>query len=148
MNLPTYTWYPTQSSTIFTYVLTSAPTFVTIAGSPLKINVQTTNVSNYGSYTITIRTTETKSGLIDSKSFTLLVSCFTSLTPSISMASVIYFVGDSTISTLIPSYTTTPSGCTKSWIYSVKMADNSALPAQFTFTNTLNSEAINVFTNT
>ena len=28
------------------------------------------------------------------------------------------------------------------------MADNSALPAQFTFTNTFNSEAINVFTTT
>jgi hypothetical protein len=28
------------------------------------------------------------------------------------------------------------------------MADNSALPAQFTFANTLNSEAIRVFTTT
>ena len=28
------------------------------------------------------------------------------------------------------------------------MADNSALPAQFTFTNTLGSEKINVFTTT
>ena len=32
--------------------------------------------------------------------------------------------------------------------YAVSMADNSALPAQFTFTNTLGSEKINVFTTT
>ena len=32
--------------------------------------------------------------------------------------------------------------------YVVSMADNSALPAQFTFTNTLGSEKINVFTTT
>lgn len=37
VNLPTYTWYPTQSSTSFSYVLIGAPSFVTIAGSPQKI---------------------------------------------------------------------------------------------------------------
>jgi len=39
VNLPTYTWYPTQSLTSFTFVLVGAPSFVTIAGSPQKIQV-------------------------------------------------------------------------------------------------------------
>jgi hypothetical protein len=37
VDLPTYTWYPTQSLTSFTYALVGEPSFVTIAGSPLKI---------------------------------------------------------------------------------------------------------------
>ena len=37
VNLPTYTWYPTQSITSFTYSKIAGPSFVTIAGSPLKI---------------------------------------------------------------------------------------------------------------
>lgn len=37
VDLPVYTWYPTQSHTIFTYSKIAGPSFVTIAGSPLKI---------------------------------------------------------------------------------------------------------------
>jgi hypothetical protein len=37
VNLPTYTWYPTQSLTSFTYAVVGSPSFVTIAGSPFKI---------------------------------------------------------------------------------------------------------------
>ncbi len=34
LNLPTYTWYSTQSLTSFTYFLVGTPSFVAIAGSP------------------------------------------------------------------------------------------------------------------
>ena len=35
--LPTYTWFPTQSHTSFTYAITAGPAFVTLAGSPLEL---------------------------------------------------------------------------------------------------------------
>jgi hypothetical protein len=34
VSLPTYTWYPTQSATVFSYSISAGPSFVTIAGSP------------------------------------------------------------------------------------------------------------------
>ena len=65
LNLPTYTWFPVESPTIFSYALVGAPTFVTIGGAPEEIQVQTVNYADTGSYLITIETTETKSGLTD-----------------------------------------------------------------------------------
>jgi len=45
-------------------VITAGPTsFVSIAGSPLAIQIYTTTASDTGIYTVTIRTTETNSGL-------------------------------------------------------------------------------------
>ena len=35
--LPTYTWFPTQSHTSFSFTITAGPSFVTLAGSPLEI---------------------------------------------------------------------------------------------------------------
>ena len=114
----------------------------------MKIQVQTSTYSNTGLYTITIKTTETNSGLTDTKSFTLLVTCVTAVTPSISMAPITYFIGDTSIGTLIPAYTLTPPGCPNELTYSVTMSNNSVLPSQFTFTNNVGSKTINVFTTT
>jgi hypothetical protein len=93
-------------------------------------------------------TTETNSGLTDTKSFTMLVTCVTAISPSSSMASITYFIGDTSIGTLIPAYSLTPTGCPNELTYVVTMSDNSVLPSQFTCTNTSNSKTINVFTTT
>jgi hypothetical protein len=82
LNLPTYTWDPIKSLASFTSVLVDAPSFVSIADSPLKIQVQTSTYNNTGSYTITIKTTENNSGLTDTKSFTLLVTCVSAIITS------------------------------------------------------------------
>jgi len=73
VSLPTYTWYPTQSHTVFTYQITAGPAFVTLGGSPLKIQIYTTTGASTGNYSVTIKTTETNSGLNNSQSFNLLV---------------------------------------------------------------------------
>ena len=52
VNLPTYTWFPTQSLTSFAYTLVGPPTFVTIVGSQIQINTST--YSHTGLYTITV----------------------------------------------------------------------------------------------
>lgn len=109
VNLPTYTWFPTQSLTSFAYTLVSPPTFVIIIGSQIKISSST--FSDTGLYTITVLTTETYSGLTDTKTFSLLVTCITAITPSTPMSSITYFIGDTTIATLIPVFNLTPSGC-------------------------------------
>lgn len=109
VNLPTYTWFPTQSLTSFAYTLVSPPTFVIIIGSQIKISSST--FSDTGLYTITVLTTETYSGLTDTKTFSLLVTCVTAITPSTPMSSITYFIGDTSIGTLIPVFNLTPSGC-------------------------------------
>jgi hypothetical protein len=109
VNLPTYSWFPTQSHTLFSYAVVSGQTFVTIGGSPAKIQIQTSIASNTGTYTITIRTTETNSGLTNDQSFTLLVKCVKSIAAS-SLTDVLYFMSDAAI-TRTPVFTLTPADC-------------------------------------
>lgn len=90
VDLPTYTWYPTQSTTFFTVAKTAGPSFVTIGGNPLKIQIYTTTTSNTGTYTVTIQTTETYSGLTGTASFNLVVSCVQSIAPASALANVVY----------------------------------------------------------
>ena len=71
-DLPVYTWVPSAATTSFSYSITAGPGYVTIAGSPPKINIYTTSLVA-GTFTVTIKTTETGSGLFDQQSFTLVV---------------------------------------------------------------------------
>lgn len=64
------------------------------------------------------------------------------------MTSVIYYVGDSPLASLIPAFDIAPSGCQAPLKYGVKMSDGSSLPSQFTFIATMGAQAINVFTTT
>jgi hypothetical protein len=131
VNLPTYNWYPTQSHTAFTYTKTAGPSFVTISGSPLKIQIYTTAGIDTGYYTVTIRTTETNSGLSNDRSFSLLVKCVQSMVPSTTLVDVTYWITDPVI-TRTPLYLLTPSDCKYELVLTVTLADDSPLPASIT----------------
>ena len=128
VDLPTYTWFPTQSSTAFTYAITSGPSFVTIAGSPAKIQIFTDTPSHIGTYSVSIETTETNSGLKDTKSFSLLVTCVSAIAPAAPLNEVIYYITDPAI-TRTPIYNLTPSFCINELVLTVTLSDGSPLPA-------------------
>jgi hypothetical protein len=128
VDLPTYTWFPTQSSTTFTYAITSGPSFVTIAGSPAKILIFTDTPSHIGTYSVSIETTETNSGLKDTKSFSLLVTCVSAIAPAAPLNEVIYYITDPAI-TRTPIYNLTPSFCINELVLTVTLSDGSPLPA-------------------
>ena len=66
-------------------------------------------------------------------SFNLTVTCVRSITTASNINDVIYYVGDPKIDIGIPSYSITPTGCLPSLIYSVQLADGSALPLSIAF---------------
>jgi hypothetical protein len=117
VDLPTYSWFPTQSHTAFTYALTSAPSFVTIGGNLQKIRIQTNDGSKTGVYTITTRTTETNSGLTNDQSFSLLVKCVQTINPN-NLNDVEYFITDNAITRTL-GYAFTPSDCPNELVISV-----------------------------
>ena len=95
--------------------------------------VQTCALPIYtGTYTITIRTTETNSGLTNDQSFTLLVKCVQSIAPTSALADVLYYITDPAI-TRTPLYTLTPSDCTNELTLAVTLSDNSPLPVSITW---------------
>jgi hypothetical protein len=64
INAPTYSWVPVDAYATFTYAFVgSPPSFVTLTSPPVKIKVLTSDLTKLGAYPITIRTTETNSGL-------------------------------------------------------------------------------------
>lgn len=144
VNLPTYSQTPPQSTVVYSYSLITPPGFVVIDGSPLKIQIQTAVYSNTGIYTISILTTETRTGITDTKNFQLLVSCVQSISTGV-MTPITYWIGDPLIVTPVPVYTLSPSGCPYELTYSVSFSDGNPLSSQFTFTSTTGSEAINVY---
>ena len=94
VNVPTYTWLPTVSTVSWSYAIQSGPSFVTIVGT--KINIDTSDVSKVGNYTVTIRTTETNSALLNEQTFTLQVKCVTAIAPT-TLANVVYYLNDAAI---------------------------------------------------
>ena len=134
VDLPTYSWYPTQSATVFTYAITAGPSFVTIGGSPAKIQIFTSAPSDIGQYTVSVETTETNSGLTDTISFNLLVTCVQSFAPSSALTDVVYYITDPAI-TRTPTYSVTPSTCLNELVLTVTLSDGSPLPATITFSS-------------
>jgi hypothetical protein len=135
LDVPTYSWFPTQSPTVFTYSLTSGPSFVTISGSKIQIHsTDPTDTGLTGLFTITILTTETNSGLTNSQSFGLQVNCVTAITPSPALGTEAYYVTDST-KTIPVTFSLTPNGCPNFLVYTVTLADDSALPTPITYSN-------------
>jgi hypothetical protein len=134
VDLPTYTWFPTQSSTTFTYAITSGPSFVTIAGSPAKIQIFTDTPSHIGTYSVSIETTETNSGLKDTKSFSLLVTCVSAIAPAETLNDEPrYLIFDPTV-TWTQKYDLTPSFCINELVLTVTLIDGSPLPDAITYT--------------
>jgi hypothetical protein len=144
LDLPTYSWFPTQSATSFSFSLTSPPSFVVISGGKIQIHSTDPADTGTGSYTITILATETHSGLTNSQSFVLQVNCLTALAPNPALGGVTYYVGDTTTS--IPViFSFTPDGCPNLLIYTVTMADDSALPTPITYASGVISVQTNDF---
>jgi len=61
--VPAISWTPNDAPTSFTYTVTTGPSFVTISGTPQRIRVSTSNPTETGNHSVTIRATETYSGL-------------------------------------------------------------------------------------
>ena len=113
---------------MFTYAITAGPSFVTIGGSPAKIQIFTSVPTNIGTYTVSIETTETNSGLKDTRSFNLLVTCVSSIAVSSALADVVYFITDPAI-IRVPTYNLTPANCLNELELTVTLDDGSPLPA-------------------
>jgi hypothetical protein len=92
LSLPTYSWQPPEASPVFAYAITSGPYFVRIVSSNLEI--YTTNLSSAGSFTVTIKVTESGSGITDSSSFTLTVYCASTLSLGTPIADQVYFLSE------------------------------------------------------
>lgn len=133
INLPTYSWVPADALTTFTYIKTFGPSFVTLVGSPAQINVYTINTANAGTYTVTIRVTETASGLTNDQTFSIQVRCATSLDPSATITTKTYYIADVAL-TFSTSYVVTPSTCPKSITYVATLANGDPLPAVISLT--------------
>lgn len=88
---------------------------MTIAGT--NIEVYTTTGSDTGVHAVTIRATETNSGLTDDQSFTLTVKCVQSLAPQ-PIANVVYYLSETAI-TKTATYSLTPSDCVNELTYKV-----------------------------
>ena len=105
---------------------------MTIGGSPAKIQIFTSTTSDTGTYTVSIKTTETNSGLTDTKNFSLLVKCVTAIAPSSSLTEVVYYITDPAI-TRTPSYNLTPSTCPNELVLTVTLSDDSPLPVAISY---------------
>ena len=99
-----------------------------IGGSPAKIQIFTDTPSHIGTYSVSIETTETNSGLKDTKSFSLLVTCVSAIAPAAPLNEVIYYITDPAI-TRTPIYNLTPSFCINELVLTVTLSDGSPLPA-------------------
>jgi hypothetical protein len=141
--VPKYSWYPTQSHTVFVTTKISGPSCVSIYGSPNTINIYTTDTTATGNYVVTIQTTETNSGLSDVRSFNLVIQCVSSIAISTSLTDVIYYIADSSI-IRTPSYNLTPSTCPYELILTVTLSDGSPLPSSIQY----NAPSIYVYTAT
>ena len=86
-----------------------------------------------GVHVVTVGVFEEYSQITKTFSFNLTVTCVRSITTASTINDVIYYVGDPKIDTGIPSYSITPSGCSPEVIYSVQLADGSALPLSIAF---------------
>lgn len=109
----------------------STPAFVTLVpnanGNP-TIEIISSSNDDLGVYTITIILTEVFSGIKVTESFTLTVSCVTSISQYNVLSPVIYFIRDAEMVIPIPSYSITPSTCPMELLYSAAQADDSPLP--------------------
>jgi hypothetical protein len=132
VNLPTYSWIPSQSHTNFSHMLVSAPSFITIAGNPLAVQIYSTSTLSTGVYSITIKSTEINSGLFNLASFSLTVTCVSSISPSPSLSDVTYFIGKPAKNVLL-TYVLTPVGCPNDLTFSINQADGTSLPPSVTF---------------
>jgi hypothetical protein len=88
--------------------------------------------SDIGTYTINIETTETNSGLKDTRSFNLLVTCVSAIAPSAPLPDVVYYITDPAI-TRTPTYSMIPSTCINELVLTVTLSDGSPLPAAISF---------------
>lgn len=97
IDFPDYTWDPSSYSTTFAYppTIISGPSFVTISGwsTNKRLRIRTSDSADAGQYTVTIRTTETESGLYHDETFNLGVGCVTSIdSQELSLAR--YYIGE------------------------------------------------------
>jgi hypothetical protein len=83
---------------------------------------------------VTVRATESNSGLTYDFSFVLTVRCATSINPSSTYANQSYFVGATAISFSV-FYVPTPSTCPKSISYVATLSNGDPLPVGITFTS-------------
>lgn len=128
-----YAFVPTNAVLDVVYELVSPPAFVTlnlVAGP--WVEIFTTDPNDTGIYTIQVKTTDNESGLTQTQSFQLTVSCVQTITITAPLADVIYYITDPAIERY-PTFILDPVGCPNELVYVVTQADDSALPGSVTF---------------
>jgi hypothetical protein len=92
------------------------------------------NVLDTGIYSIDVTYTDTFSGIQKTDTFVLTVFCVSSIQKLNTVAPVVYFITDPTISVSLPAYSITPSDCPyEIQVTSVTLVDDSALPNAIVF---------------
>lgn len=81
---------------------------------------------------MTLRATETTSGLTDNSAFQLTVYCASSITLAAPVTDVTYYLTETAIQVPV-SFATTPASCPHNFVYTATRADGSALPSAITF---------------
>lgn len=89
---------------------------------------------------VTIKATETNSGLVDYQSFNLLVKCVQSITPVSLLSDIVYYITDPA-ETRTHAYSLLPVDCPNELTYQVTLANGDPLPASITHS----SPTISVF---
>lgn len=92
---PVYSPVPSNGYMTLSYtIVTGSPSFVTIqAGPPAMVKILTLSYSNVGTYTVSVKTTDTTTSINQTTQFSLIVYCLSSLTP-VTHADVVYYIGD------------------------------------------------------
>ena len=117
LNSPKYDILPVDADRKLVYSLDPlTPAFVTLSpnanGNP-TIEIISSSNEDLGVYTITIFLTEVFSGIKVTESFTLTVSCVTSISQYNVLSPANYYIRDADMVIHIPSYSLTPSTCPK-----------------------------------
>ena len=81
---------------------------------------------------MTIKTTETNSGLVDYQSFSLLVKCVQSITPVSSLSDIVYYITDPA-ETRSHAYSLLPADCPNELTYQVTLVNGDPLPASISY---------------
>jgi len=114
---PTYTYTPVYATKTITQTKTVGPSGNWCTFDP-TIGISVSTTANVGSYTVSIKTLDSNTGIFDVQTFTLIVRCLSSITVG-AVTNVSYSIG-TVKQTRVPVSTLSPSTCSATLTYTVK----------------------------
>jgi len=133
-----YFFWPANANTDSYHALAvSTPVFVTLVGDPSAspiIQIYTGDPADTSIYSISVTFTDLFSGLSETDTFVLTVSCVQAITQPTTVPRIMYWITDSNINLSFPLYTISPAGCPyEVYAETVTQTDGSALPNAIVF---------------